>query len=287
MKTKESLRHGFRHACHQHVKKALASLDEPNQPEAIHAVRKEIKKMRAVLRLAREGLKRRDYRKISKAMRLAAKPLSAPRDALVTEKALAKLGGSKTFANVRSALKVHSKREERRYQEDGTGGVTRYILRKLLKPTADLKTDHSGWRDVCRCLCKSYARGRRAYLIAMRHPTPINFHEWRKQVKNLSDQLDFICPAWPQRTKDMVSDLKSLGNQLGDDHDLVLLEQFIQDQCAHCEETTKLVRLIDSKRAELQADIDNSGSVLYKPTPEQFCRRLKEDWKAWNPGRHG
>jgi CHAD domain-containing protein len=183
------------------------------------------------------------------------------------------------------ALKAYSEREERRYQENGTGAVTHYILRRLLKSTANLKTKHAGWREIRPCLCKSYARGRLAYLKATRYPTPANFHEWRKEVKNLRDQLDFMCPARPQRMKDIVSDLRSLGDQLGDDHDLVLLKQFAQEQCARYKETKKLAALIDLKRAEFQTDIFGLGSLLFQCKPDQACMQLKEDWKIWRQWR--
>ena len=120
--------------------------------------------MRAVLELARGGLKRRQYRKIANAMRLAAKPLSAPRDALVTKNALGKLSprSAKLFETVRRSLEVYSNLEEHFYQANEIGAVTRYILQKLSKSTAELKTTQSGWRDLHPCLRKSYVRGRRA-----------------------------------------------------------------------------------------------------------------------------
>jgi CHAD domain-containing protein len=216
-------------------------------------------------------------------MQLAAKPLSAPRDALVTKQAVEKLPHAKhrDLARIRSALKTYSMTEERQYEKSGASSVTGYILGRLLKATCRLKWGHFEWQDIIPCLSKSYARGRRAYLKSLRHPTSTNFHEWRKRVKNLEDQLEFLSPNWPPRTREMITGLKTLGDQLGDGHDLVLLKEFATKQCVHCKETENLFRLIDSRRQEFEGLALKSGVRIFGDRPKKACERFEEDWKEW------
>jgi CHAD domain-containing protein len=104
-------------------------------------------------------------------------------------------------------------------------------------------------------------------------------------VKNFREQLNFLCEEWPAKTAEMIRQLKSLGDHLGDDHDLVLLRKFAQEQCQPSGETLALARLIDAKRRELQDIIWQLGSQLYRDVPDQACDQLKKDWKNWRRQR--
>jgi CHAD domain-containing protein len=63
--------------------------------------------------------------------------------------------------------------------------------------------------------------------VVLKDPASENFHEWRKRVKDLSYHLQMLNPIWPEQICAAASELKELSDYLGDDHDLVLLEQAI------------------------------------------------------------
>jgi len=73
----------IRRICLRHIRAAMTCLRQSQRPPAIHKVRKEIKNLRAVFRLVRGDIGRRDYRKATNALRRAAKRMAAPRDARV------------------------------------------------------------------------------------------------------------------------------------------------------------------------------------------------------------
>lgn len=288
LKKTEAPGDALRRVCRRHASQALALLKRTNQPGAVHGVRKEIKKLRAIFRLTRGGLGRADYRRAAKIMRLAAKPLAAARDAQVTKKAFETLVGRKTrqFAKVRSALEAWHRQAESSFKDQDSGALARFILRKTGGQLDDLKIERAGWTEIKTRLKKCYTRGRNACRMALAKPTPEHFHEWRKQVKSLWHQLDFLCSDWPPKTGEMLKALEKLGVLLGEDHDLVLLGDFVEAQGEQSKETAELHHLIDVRRRRLATGIRRLGGRLYVRTPGAICAQIERDWKAWREGRN-
>ncbi len=286
LKQTEAPGRALQRACRQHVEQALAGLQKAHQPEGVHVVRKAIKRMRALFRLTRGSLSRNDHRKAAKIMRLAAKPLAASRDARVTQKAFASVAGRKApqFPNLQAAFAAYCRHAQRSFKDQESAGVARFILKRARRWLDGVKLQRAGWAEIKACLNQSYTRGRDACELARRKPGPELLHEWRKQVKNLSYQLDFLCPRWPGRTKAMLAGLEQLGEQLGEAHDLVLLEQFAKEHRAYRQETTALQRLIDSKRRLFGGRVRQLGARLYARTPAAVCDQLEQDWKSWRGG---
>ena len=283
LKKSESPGHALRRVCRWHVDQALAGLQKAHQPQGLHAVRKEIKKLRAIFRLTSGSLSGNDHRKTAKTMRLASKPLAASRDARVTRMAFESLVRRKArqFPNLRSALQIHCRNAECSFKDQGSGTMARYILKKIGGQLHALKLKRAGWPEIRASLKKSYRRGRRAWELARLESSADHFHEWRKAVKDLGYQLDFLRPAWSPKTKAMLDGLKELGEQLGDAHDLVLLGDFVRKRCERSQETAALEPLIDARRSQLAAAIRQLGSRLYAKRPEYVCAQLERDWKAW------
>lgn len=71
--------------------RTIESLRRRADEEAVHSARKSCKRVRAALRLLREGLGECEYRRDSKRIRDSARPLTAVRDAVMLRQALAKL----------------------------------------------------------------------------------------------------------------------------------------------------------------------------------------------------
>ena len=73
-KKSESPAKAVRRVCRERVGAALGRLRKPGSPAAVHGVRKEIKKLRALFRLVRAEIGRGVYRRRAKALREAADP---------------------------------------------------------------------------------------------------------------------------------------------------------------------------------------------------------------------
>lgn len=283
----ESPSQAVRRVCRRHVAQALASLARAHQPEGVHEVRKEIKRLRAIFRLTRGRRSQNEHRKTAKLMRLAAKPLALSRDARVTRKAFESLVGrrARQFPSLQSALNTYCRHAERSFKAQDFAALTRFILKKTDGRLDDWEPQRAGWAEIKACLKRSYTCGRNACRLARSKPEPDHFHEWRKAVKNLWYQLDFLCPNWSPQTKAMLEGLEKLGEQLGEEHDLVLLESFAKEHAELRQETALLQHLIDAQRGRFGKRVQQLGSRLYAAGPETTCGQLERAWKAWRKPR--
>ena len=290
-KKAESPAKGVRRVCRERIGAALGRLRQPGNPAAVHGVRKEIKKLRAIFRLVRAEIGRGTYRKGAKALREAANRLAVPRDARVTLKAFEKLTGrtARRFAGIAAALGKNARREARRFQQENSVARAKRLLRKTDRRVGGLRIKTSGWAAIERGLQESYRRGRAARALVGRKPLPENFHDWRKHVKDLWHYFCLLHPAWPAEVRALTDELELLGAHLGDDHDLALLQQFIAEHFAgQAGDARALNRLIAVRQQQLRAAALMLGSRLYAETPAVFCRRLEKHWNDWRgeaPGR--
>jgi CHAD domain-containing protein len=283
-KKSESPAKAVRRVCRERIGAALGGLRKGDRPSAVHGVRKEIKKLRAIFRLVRGEIGRGVYRKGAKALREAAGSLTAPRDARVMLKAFETLAGAdaRRFAGIAKALRKNARREGERFWKDNSLRRAERLLRRTDRRVDDLKIKAAGWAAIEPGLKESYRRGREACRLARHKPSPENFHYWRKHVKDLWHYFCLLYPAWPAETRAMTDELELLGGRLGEEHDLFLLQQFVSERCAgEANEATALNQLIASRQKELRAAALKLGSRLYAETPAVICRRLGNDWSLW------
>jgi CHAD domain-containing protein len=260
----------------------------------VHEARKHLKKARASLRLLRPALKNATYREWNTAMRDAARPLSATRDAKVLLDTLRMLG--ERFGEPARALQLQGFRRalnEQRTQTSrevlGAKGAALAHSRRLLRearagmerlsiPRAD------DWDSVGTGLKRVYASGRDAMAAARKTPAPDAFHEWRKQVKYLRYQLEVLEPLWPGMIGELADQAHQLADYLGDEHDLsVLCEQALAHPDAFRDGDSRgaLLALIDRCRSQLREKSLLLGARLYMEKPRPFADRFAKYWRDW------
>jgi CHAD domain-containing protein len=283
-KKSESIEKAVRRVCDERVRKAREWLEKPRRPSAIHNVRKEIKKLRALLRLVRGEIGREDYLKAVKALRGAAERLALARDARVIFRALEKLAEdpAKQFPKLFKFLRKNWRRETRRLRQGEALPEAERVFRKLGQRLRKLKLKCAGWSAVGPGLNQTYERAQELFVQAVRRPIPENLHAWRKQVKNLWYELQLLCPEWSESTREMVDELEALGEGLGDDHDMVLLREFIVEHGpSEAGERTALTELIEAHQKKMRVVALAVGRALFLESPSEFCRRLEIEWSAW------
>jgi CHAD domain-containing protein len=260
--------------------------------EAVHDVRKRLKKVRAGLRLLREALGPGLYRRENASFRDAARPLTEVRDAKVLVETLDALAGHdggdidpKVRSGVRQAL-LHARREVRQCvlgDADALKAVEE-SLHAAKERAADWPVGRRGWSVLGEGLKRVYKAGRDAYRLALDEPLEENLHEWRKQAKYLWHQLEVLRPVWPEVMEDLAERAHDLSHYLGDDHDLAVLRQTLLGGPAPIPDPAALALLvgqIDRRRAELQEQARALGRRLYEEKPKRFARRLEGYWRAW------
>jgi len=294
-KRKESTTKALRRLCADRVEDALEYIKHCDTLDAVHSVRKEIKKLRAILQLMRSGMRRRDFQSARGDLKEAARHFGPARDAHVTFQALGLLTehfkaqlDARQFADFKPALRRPCVEEEKRLREKRLPERVGRILRGFRKRTDGISLRDEGWTVLGPGLKESYAAGRKTWKCALADPTPVNLHEWRKRVKALGYQLGLFCPLWPEQLEAAERELKALGQQLGDDHDLFMLKRAVRDKCApevRPGELEVLSALIDKRQDELRRQAFSLGARFYAEKPAVFCRRLGEYWKLWRRRR--
>ena len=285
-KKKESVAKAVRRLCCERLDDALETLDRSARLQAVHEVRKEIKKLRSVLRLIRQDISKNTYSEQTKALRQAANLLTDFRDAQVKLNAfngLVKHFSRKlpphSFPEIRAALQQNCRAREKKLGRSIAPLKT--ILSASKKRLDDLKIGAKGWKAIAPGFKKIYCRGRESFETARRRPAPENFHEWRKRVKDLWHQLRLLCPARPRNLRDRARHLEKLGNLLGDDHDLFMLNEFIAGKFSRAQNAKTLKELISTRQKKLRSAALKLGGRFYRERAGHFCRRIGGYWKIW------
>jgi len=292
-KKEESPTRAVRRLSRERIGRALEYLRQSGRLEAIHSVRKEIKKLRATLGLVRGKMGENAYRKRVKTLRTAAKCLQDPRDARVRPQALERLVEryrnrlpARPFAGIKKVLKQNCRAEVHEFGKGKSVTVVGRLLQKIGRRAGDLKVKADGWTAIQPGLQESYSQGRSAYELALKESSPKNLHRWRKHVQDLWHQLRLLHPIQPESMRLAAGDMKRLSQYLGDDHDLVVLRQFVSRHCGrgYAREVKVLNRLMDLRQKELRSAAYDLGLRFFAENPSSFCRRLENYWRAWRAG---
>jgi CHAD domain-containing protein len=285
-KKKESVTKAVRRLCCERLDDALQMLEKGHHFDAVHDVRKEIKKLRAVLRLVRSSIGKTAYREATGSLRSAADRLNAMRDAQVRLAAMENLAKQSngriprhSLPKIQNALRESCRTEEQKLA--GTLNSARQFLLGARAQLGNVKVKPNSWKAVAPGLTKIYRRGRKALALAQREPSPEHFHEWRKRVKDLSNQLRLVCPMRPGKLKPRMDQLDHLGDLLGDDHDLFMLGQFVGRKVKQPREKKPVVQVIADRQAKLRSEALEVGGSFYTKKPNRFCRQVCKGWKSW------
>lgn len=253
----------------------------------IHAARKSLKKARATLRLMRPAISDVAYRRENAALRDAARPLSAARDAHVLIDSLArleKLYGRAARDSAPPAFRRSLARDETSVRRSIGRPTQSRSLATIRNRIGRMRLSGEGWSELGEGLQRIYGGGRDAMKQAIATPTPECFHEWRKQVKYLWHQLQLLEPIWPGPIGELGDQLHQLSDYLGDDHDLAVLREKVtaRPKCfPQPEGSGALLALIDRCQDRLRARALRSGERIYSEKPAAFSGRLGKYWKQW------
>jgi CHAD domain-containing protein len=268
LKTDEGIPDGVRRIARGRIDHAIDALGDASE-EGVHDARKDMKKLRALLRLVRGEIGDKVFRREADTFRDAARELSGVRDADVMLATLADLEEryEADVGPVRQAVEAHRLR---------TGGGGRRqaaetaiaILTEARGRVDDWPLERDGFEALEGGLRRTYRRGRRDWRAALEEPSDENLHEWRKRVKDLWYHCSILQESWKPVMTALADEAHELSDRLGDDHDLAVLLDFGAES---------LEPLIDERRAELQEQAFAYGSRLYADKPKAFVRRL-EHW---------
>jgi CHAD domain-containing protein len=293
LKAHEEPAQGIKRIVCEQIDEAIQTLTdhEVDRHIGVHQARKCFKKIRGVLRLVRAELGD-VFRTENNWFRDIGRELSHVRDAEALLETFDKL--RRTFAE---QLRPHALRairkglvQRRQTIADEQVDVDKRV-ESIVAALGEAKQRVRSWPLFLQThaaldtgLQQTYRRGRRAREVAYRDPTPENFHEWRKRVKDHWYHLRILEAVWPEVIGGYRDALKHLSDLLGDDHDLVVFRQTLRDHpktFGADRDIQLLLGLIDRRQAELQTQAETLGQRVFAEKPSRFCARLQQYVEAW------
>jgi len=254
--------------------------------EAIHGARKDLKKARAALRLAREGLGGKTFRRENRALRDAGRMLSASRDAEVKLATLdALVDGDGDVPPAATALwreALAADRDRIVAAESGDGEDAIAALEAVAARAPGWKIRDGGWKLLAPGLDTAYREGREAFAALGDAPGFEAVHELRKRGKDLWYQLRLLRDTWRPVLERTAEEVHDFTDRLGDHHDLaVLLVDLVGRTEVDAVHRETLRKLIEARQASLLAEARAAGERIYAEKPKAFTRRMRAYWRAW------
>lgn len=282
----EDVAQGTRRIARGRCETAMERLRGEGDPgEAVHEARKDMKKLRSLLRLVRGGLGDDLYRAENERYRYVAHLLAGARDAevkLATLSALRRRYPGEVPAL--STLQRSLEEERQRHASDG------HELRARMEEAAAVveagaaaidgwELHGEGFALLVPGLRRAYSDGGRAHRAVLAKATDEGVHDWRKRVKDLWHHTRLVREAWDGPLKAVAGEAHHLSELLGDHHDLAVLV----DDARGRDADDGLTRVAGRRQRELAREAVGVGDRLYVERPARLMRRLDAYWRAWRP----
>jgi CHAD domain-containing protein len=290
IRSTERVTDAVRRVVGEQLAKALKVARDAGRPAAqrIHEVRLHLKRARALVRLVEGEVgrsARHDRRRLGEVGRIVARQ----RDRAAEEQALSRLsrpsGRAGTVAAPGDLARSSSLEDDE------------LALRRIALGLARVRRGVCRWK-VRRGRCavrdgvrRSYARARRAQLRAREDDRDATLHGWRKRVKELNYQLEWLGRAAPAVHRALGPRLRRLGRLLGELHDLAGLRARIEGlrpgsgRAYHrvplLATRGPLLAMIDARAKILRTEARALGAQTFEPRPADVGARVELSWRAW------
>ena len=115
-------------------------------------------------------------------------------------------------------------------------------------------------------------------------PTPERFHDWRKQVKVMSNELKIVSRAVPELADTLAPKLERLGEILGQVHDLDCAAATSErhPRWFGSEADRDAVRaLVAEHRVLLERDAFTLAETVFAGRPRDVRELIETSWTTW------
>ena len=290
----EPITKDFRRIGAEQIDRALAQISAGvDVATEVHEARKCLKRLRALLRLGREGLGEEVFQTENARFRDIAGRLSSVRDDHVVIETLVKLEASTADDEARTALRrARAAFLDARASDDegaapavdpATLSDVRAELAAALKGFRDLKLSPKSPSTLVAGLVRIYRRGRKSLITAYATGDDEDFHTLRKAVQAHWRHMALLTRLWPEMFSVRVEAARELSQILGDDHDLALLNARIAAFDADIltdDEKAALLSLIGARQSILRRLAKPRGDMLFAASPAGHGRWITAVWEA-------
>ena len=280
----------------EQLDRALATIEDDAvpRPEAVYAMRKRCKKVRAVLRLVRGPLEEAGlYRPANAELRDIAAAFSGLRDADVTlavyDREMAAFARSgprgfdgRRFGPIRAGMTRLRLAMLAADGEDLAGRLeeAHWLLLKFRLGIADWSFRAGGFEALEPGLRNTYGRVLAAAEEVGRTGTVFALHEWRKRIKYHRNHLRILRKLAPRTLDARIVALWRLGDLLGLDHDLAVVRARVGSDPAFARMKTRrrFAAMLDRRRSAVQAEAMAAAEETGFPSEDETIGHLAGLW---------
>jgi CHAD domain-containing protein len=264
---------------------------------AVHEARKNVKRMRALLRLIRPVIGPPAFDHANRQLQGSAHLLAPMRDRAVLIETVAnlRLETGLELSHFRHTLVLLTEAYQRtRAEFVADAGRIPAILgtwQTVRDEIQALPLGKGGWNALRPGFSRSYTRGRQRMFAAYAQPADGElFHEWRKRVKDMWHQLEILAPAAPDLLLPEAEAYHQLASLLGEAHDLLVLRETIlaDDATFNADpDLPLLLTLATTRQQQLENEAAHWGLKLYGAKPASFVRRVGSYYRNWVEASQG
>jgi hypothetical protein len=285
-KLDEPIEKGFRRIGTEQIERARRQVSAgADAVTEIHEARKALKRVRALLRIGRNGLGEPVFQAENARFRALAATLAPARDQHVVSQTLAVLAATAQPAAEGAISRF------RKAISASNGSATEPIDRSHAERELDraqqrfrrLRLDPDEFATIQSGMIRSYRRARKHFALAYRSGDDEAFHTWRKGVQAYWRHMALLSSAWTDHFQANVAAARELSQLLGDDHDLALLTMALASLPAGIlseADRAAVTMVIQQRQRRLRMAASPRGELLFSEKPEILSRRIGTLWHA-------
>ena len=291
LRADETLGDGLRRViCRQMEDAISASKAKQNGKDSpVHETRKHLKKARAALRLVRGEIDRQVWKKEDRCLAKVGRLISEVRDAEVRLQTVRQLrefarGKKRSFEETEELLAFELDSFLAAFSEWPQEAEER--LCQTLERIQQWPLEKLDCERLRENVQKTYKRGRQVLGTAVKKTSTKNLHAFRKRAKELWYQLRLLRPLAPAVFKELNDELKTIGQYLGQVHDLAFVAQRLSSIGPVRKQGHRILNaLIASRTNELEYTAIALGERFYAERPRQFARRISRYFSEWETAK--
>jgi CHAD domain-containing protein len=274
----EALARGLRRIAREEIDSAieyLGTTDPAKLDDAVHEARKCIKRLRGFMRILAAA--ENDVAVLG----ALGRTLSELRDAAAMVETVDLLARQTRDAAVLETLAGLRRTLQTRAREKLAGAEVRGVLENAAAGLREVKRRVGGWTlansfdTLAPGLRRTWRRGRNALRRVREERSAENFHSLRKRAKDRWYQVKLLEALWSPVGYSPEKPLRSLQEDLGDDHNLELLRAVLPPG------SDAVLAAVNALQQQLRRKSLEAASELYAGKAGDFEKEMRSLWERW------
>ncbi len=277
----ERIIHVYIESCHQYLNDASES-----PGINIHEIRRSLKKMRAFIRLIKPVYKSEEFKQLNDILGKINKILAEVRESRVNIQIFGKILPKLEKKLMNGTLElVHKYLQNECTQKESNIHKLNEILdevksqlREFIQIINAVDMQKISFQEIVEGIVSVYKSGKKLLKDSVKTEETEIVHTWRKYVKHLQFELSFIKNYLSDYYLDQIDKLQQISNFLGEEHDLVVLSNHIENHLQNeltAQEVYQIINIINRRRNKLRKKAFKLGRTVFDTNTSYFRKEIE------------